>query len=57
MSNLVEFQILPVESPFSGSNTRIGLSTKINLAESTIGVSSSRKSNLENLGIALGSEI
>ena len=35
-SNLVEFQILPVESP--------------------IGVSTSRKSNQGDLGIALGSE-
>ena len=49
-SNLVEFQILPVESP-------IGLSTKINLVETPIGLSTSRNSNQGDLGIALGSEI
>ena len=49
-SNLVEFEILPVESP-------IGVSTKINLVKSAIGVSTGRKSNLGDLGIALGSEI
>ena len=49
-SNLVEFQILPVESP-------VGVSTNINLVESPIGVSTSRKSNQGDLGIALGSEI
>ena len=49
-SNLVEFQILPVESP-------IGVSTNINLVESQIGVSTGRKSNRGDLGIALGSEI
>ena len=48
--NLVEFQIIPVESP-------IGVSTKINLVESSIGVSTGRKYNLGDLGIALGSEI
>ena len=45
-----EFQILPVESP-------IGVSTNTNLVESTIGVSTGRKSNLGDIGIALGSEI
>ena len=37
-SNLVEFQILQVESP-------IGLSTKINLVETPIGLSTGRNSN------------
>ena len=49
-SNLVEFQILPVESP-------TGISTKINLVESPIGVSTGRKSNLGHLGIARKYEI
>ena len=49
-SNPVEFQILPVESP-------IGVSTKINLVESSIGISPGRKSNLGDLGIALVSDI
>ena len=49
-SNLVEFQILLVESP-------IGVSTNINLVESPIGVSTGRKSNQGDLGIALGSKI
>ena len=49
-SNLVEFQIIQVESP-------IGVSTNINLVESPIGVSTGRKSNQGDLGIALGSEI
>ena len=35
----------------------IGLSTKINMVESSIGVSTGRKSNLGDLGTALGSEI
>ena len=48
-SNLVEFQILLVESP-------IGVSTNINLVESPIGVSTGRKSNLD-LGIARESKI
>ena len=48
--NLVEFQILPVESP-------IGVSTNINLVESPIGVSTGRKSNLGDLGIARESAI
>ena len=49
-SNLVEFQILPVESP-------IGISTNINLVKSPIGISIGRKSNQGDLGIAMGSEI
>ena len=49
-SNLVQFQILPVENP-------IGLSTKINLVETPIGLSTGRNSNQVVLGIALGSEI
>ena len=48
-SNLVEFQILKVESP-------IGVSTNINLVESPIGVSTGRKSNQGDFGIALGSK-
>ena len=58
-SNLVKFQILPVENPIGVSTSRksIGLSTNINLVESPIGVSTGRKSNLGDLGIALGSEI
>ena len=59
-SNLVEFQILPVESPIGVSTSRnsrtiyqvVGLSTKINFVESPIGVFIGRKSNLEDLGIA-----
>ena len=43
-SNLVEFQILPVESP-------IGVSANINLLESPIGVSTGRTSNQGDLGI------
>ena len=49
-SNLVEFQILPVESP-------IGVSTKINWVETPIGVSTGRNSNQRALGIALESKI
>ena len=41
-----------VESP-----SPIGLSTNINLVESPIEVSTGRKSNQGDLGIALGSEI
>ena len=49
-SNLVEFQILPEESP-------VGVSTNINLVESPIGVSTGRKFSLEDWGIARESEI
>ena len=44
-SNLVEFQILLVESP-------IGVSTNIKFVESPIGVSIGRKSNQCGLSIA-----
>ena len=46
-SNLVEFQILPVES----------LIGYINLVESQIGVSTGRTSNLGDMGVELGFEI
>ena len=39
-SNLVEFEILPVESP-------IGVSTNINLVESPVGVSTGREMVME----------
>ena len=55
-SNLVEFQILPVDSLVRVSTSRkfkspIGLSTMTKLVESPIGVSTSRKSNLGDLGV------
>ena len=53
-SNLVEFQILPVESPVGVST---GRKFKINLVETPIGLSTGRYSNQGDLGIALGSEI
>ena len=43
-SNLVEFQILPVESPIGVSTSRKSNSTNINLVESPLGVSTGRKS-------------
>ena len=46
----VQLEFLPVESPFV-------CSTKINLVESPIGVSTGRKSNLGDFGISLASEI
>ena len=46
-SNLVEFQMLPAESS-------IGVSTNINLVESSIGFSASRKSSLGDLGMPWG---
>ena len=55
-SNLVEFQILPVDSLVRVSTSRkfnspIGLSTMTKLVGSPIGVSTSRKSNLGDLGV------
>ena len=49
-SNLVEFQILPEESP-------TGICTSWTFYQAKLGVSTSRKSNLGDLGIALGSKI
>ena len=46
----MQLEFLLVESP-------IGVSTNINLVESAIGVSSGRKSNLGDLGIAQECEI
>ena len=51
-SNLVEFQILLVETPIGASASR-----KINLVETPIGLSTGRNSNQGDLCIALGSKM